>query len=439
MEHISEIWLLMMSAVLEVLMTYQLFHHFFEKKVLPKSKSVWISIGTMAIIAAVSLLEKYHLNTVMLLVILTLYARLLFECKIPYAVFTSMVFVMIGMVAEIGTGFGVSFVFDVNISSSLFEPEYKIIIYLISNALIFLIVRFVIAVVPSVKQKEINKPQLYFIIFPAFAILNEFLLIYLVSRIEVKREIFFFCMLIGIGLIYGGLLLIMVYEQGIQKYVLESELSLAKQKEEINESFYRLQERNLEEVRAVIHDFKKQLLYLQDMYEDNDAEVKEFQRQLMQLLENQIKKQAIDLNNKVLSSILQRTQIYCEQLQIDFQFQCDRYDFGFLTPFDTSVIFDNAIDNAIEACEKMGIDARKVLRITLHEAKHFVLIEVSNSYAGEIREAEGKLLTTKEEKARHGYGVQNIFEAAQRYGGDGLYQYENGIFTLMVRLQIPDR
>lgn len=439
MDSISEIWLLVMSAFFEVLVTYQLFNHFCEKKEKTRWNALIVSGVTIVIITAVSLFKNIYLNIIAMLIIKMCYAKILFKCKNSYALFGAAVFVMIGMVAEIGTSFGVSFAFNVDTSNTVNMTDYKVIVYFISNSLLIIITRIIIASIPSVKQQEIDRIQLCLIVFPIFAILNEFFLLHLAIRFELERRLFFFCMLIGIGLIYGGLLLIMVYERGIQKRVLENELCLARQKEEANETFYRLQERNLHEVRAVMHDFKKQLIHLQDMYEGHDTDVEKYQQELMQTLESQIKRQAIDVNNKVLSSILQSTQIYCEQLQISFSFKSDIYDLGFLTPLDTSAIFDNAIDNAIEACKKMSDTAEKKFNITIHEAKHFVLIEFKNTYEQEPQEVEGRLLTAKDEKSKHGYGVQNIFTVAQRYGGDGMYQYKNGIFTLMVRLQVPNK
>lgn len=431
----NEGYLLLMSAFFEVLVTYQLFDHFCERKEMPRSKVLGISAVTIAVITAVSLLKKFPLNTIVMLLGSMCYAKMLFKCKTSYAIFGSAVFVMIGMVAEIGTGFGVSFAFNIDTVDVMLMTDYKIVVYFISNALVLIIARFIIAVLPSAKHKEINKIQLYLIVFPVFAILNEFLLLYLAIKFELERGSFFVCMLVGIGLVYGGLMLIMVYEQGIQKCVLENELCLARQKEEANETFYHLQEKNIEELRAVMHDFKKQLLNLKELYGDGDSEAEQYHQLLMQTLDEQIKRQMIDVNNKVLSSILQRTQIYCEQMQIEFAFTSEVYELGFLSPMDTSTIFDNAIDNAVEACSKMSDAFVRKLDISIRKLDYFILIDFCNTYEMEPVEKEGKLVTTKGNDSRHGYGIANIFAAAQKYGGDGLYQYEDGIFHLFVRIQ----
>lgn len=432
----NEGYLLLMSAFFEVLVTYQLFDHFCERKEMQRRKVLGISAATMAVITALSLLKTFPLNTIVMLLSSMCYAKLLFKCKTSYAVFGSAVFVMIGMVAEIGTSFGVSFAFNIDMSYVMLMSDYKIVVYFISNALIMTIARLIIAVFPSAKKREVNKTQLYLIVFPVFAILNEFLLLYLSIKFDLERGSFLICMLVGIGLVYGGLILIMIYEQGIQKCELENELCLAKEKEEANETFYRLQERNLEELRAVMHDFKKQLVSLKELYGEGDSEAEQYHQLLMETLENQIKRQMIDMDNKVLSSILQRTQIYCEQMQIKFSFTTDVYELGFLSPMDTSTIFDNAIDNALEACGKMDQASVRRLDINIRKSEYFILIDFANTYGQEPVEREGRLVTHKEEGSRHGYGIANILAAARKYGGDGLYQYEEGIFHLLVRIQM---
>lgn len=433
-----EEYLLGMSAFFEVLVTYRLFNHFYERKPCSKKTGLVVSGAMMVIITVISLCKNVYLNTTSMLVIQMLYAKLLFKCRASYALFGSFVFVMMGVAAEVAAGFGVSFALDVDLLHVIEVLDYKVIVYFISNAVLLLLTHLIISVAPSAKQSEARKPCLYLIVFPVFSILNELILLYLTMRFQVERNIFLFCMLVGIGLIYGGILLIIIYEQSIQKCVLENELQLARQKEDANERFYNLQEKNLEEVRAVIHDFKKQLVHLREMYQKEEGEAAKYHKLLMETLEEQVDRQVIDLNNKVLSSILQRARIVCEQRKISLTVKNEIYDLGFLSPMDTSAIFDNAIDNAVEACMKLQEEAIREIRLHIRSAGYFILIEFKNTYSEEPVKQEGILLTGKRDKKAHGYGIRNICNTAQKYGGDGACYYKDGIFTLLVRLQKPE-
>ena len=63
-----------------------------------------------------------------------------------------------------------------------------------------------------------------------------------------------------------------------------------------------------------------------------------------------------------------------------------------------------------------------------------VVIKVENGCGQAPVREEGELRTTKEDKAAHGWGLQSVRAAAQRYDGAVDTAYENGVFRAVVTL-----
>lgn len=115
---------------------------------------------------------------------------------------------------------------------------------------------------------------------------------------------------------------------------------------------------------------------------------------------------------------------------------------------DLSLILGNALDNAIEACQRMqereertGTPGDKetqpwIRAGTMMRAPYF-LLEIANSFDGELRYSAGQEFpeTEKEDSSLHGIGLQSIQAAAGKYHGGVDWSTEGNVFTLTVMLK----
>ena len=88
----------------------------------------------------------------------------------------------------------------------------------------------------------------------------------------------------------------------------------------------------------------------------------------------------------------------------------------------------NAIDNAIEACEKVK-DKYILVSITSDEKMLKIIIENTSPYV-EIK--DNKIKTTKSDNIRHGYGIKSIKSALKNNDGLISLDYQNGIFICRI-------
>ena len=109
--------------------------------------------------------------------------------------------------------------------------------------------------------------------------------------------------------------------------------------------------------------------------------------------------------------------------------------------FDLGIILNNLLDNAIEACEKLE-SGKGFIRITLKRKKQFLLLEVENSFDGDIPIRKGSSFpaTTKQSVlpdivTEHVIGLENVRDVAGRYFGGVNIKVKGDIFHVTVMLQ----
>ena len=113
-------------------------------------------------------------------------------------------------------------------------------------------------------------------------------------------------------------------------------------------------------------------------------------------------------------------------------------DYG-IDVFDLSIILNNALNNALEACEVLSgsePEAERFISVTSYCKNNMFLIEVKNSFDGTVCVTEdGGLKSRKQDTHRHGLGFQNIVRCADKYLGSADYTCCDRTFTLIVMLQ----
>lgn len=101
---------------------------------------------------------------------------------------------------------------------------------------------------------------------------------------------------------------------------------------------------------------------------------------------------------------------------------------SFMEDVDICILFSNLIDNAIEA--NLNCDKERFLTIQATHNPGILMMAVSNRMNGELKEKEGRILSSKEDSEAHGIGTQNIFSVIREYKGAYSLQAENQIFTI---------
>ena len=140
----------------------------------------------------------------------------------------------------------------------------------------------------------------------------------------------------------------------------------------------------------------------------------------------------VETGNPLLNHILNDKLEVCRQEGIDVKADIGKASFEKMKGIDFSAVFSNAVDNAIEAARA---EARKEISISVYEKKGYDVITVKNRIAESVLEKNPELHSTKADGEKHGFGVGQIKEIVESYGGMTDFYEEDGFF--IVNMFIP--
>lgn len=193
-------------------------------------------------------------------------------------------------------------------------------------------------------------------------------------------------------------------------------------------------------IRGMKHDMKN---YIADM----DALMKEESgnrsdqtalRQYLGSLQASVEQLDMKYNtgNPVTDVIIQRYVKLTQKNDIDFQ-----ADFIFpsnmnIDAFDLSIIINNALENAIEACKRQR-EGKRSIELEAYRRENMFFIIIKNSFDGALtrNKMDGRPVTTKADTENHGFGLRNIEVCAEKYYGKAETTVTDKEFELAVMLQ----
>lgn len=217
----------------------------------------------------------------------------------------------------------------------------------------------------------------------------------------------------------------------LASYICESmQTAYHVQELEMQQGYYKDRIRDEERVRSIYHDMKNHLLLLQAQA-GNGQEV----RDSIQGLTDQIQEYEnyYRTGNEYLDIVIRDKSKTAQEKKIDFSAVISFESGSFLDPLDISTIFGNALDNAIEASEKLPEDKR-LITVKAERIRDMLLITIENNVLpGTAARSE----TTKTDRFIHGFGLPNIKNAVGKYGGQCSIKSEDGKFTLKIIVPIP--
>lgn len=245
--------------------------------------------------------------------------------------------------------------------------------------------------------------------------------------------------------VYIPILVVIVLYQNIkekQREEMRNDL-LAGQMEDMKRHIREVEEL-YREIRSLKHDMGNHVMVMQKLAGHEQEQYVESLR-----IQYSAVAQQIQSGNPVTDVILMERSREAQEKGIEFT--CDfQYPTGRkVDAFDLSIILNNALANAIEAVQKKDSTENDsacakenrqagYIKISSSLRENAYLIEVENSYYHKfVMDREERLpVTTKEDKALHGFGLRNIRRVAQKYHGDIEVEAGEQVFRLSVMLQV---
>ena len=133
-------------------------------------------------------------------------------------------------------------------------------------------------------------------------------------------------------------------------------------------------------------------------------------------------------SDPALDAVLVNAAAQAEQMNISMEIKVDLPEELPVDAFELSIVFANALENAIRAVKELPEDQRRIVCKSVTYPRF--MMEISNSYAGEI-DFDQRGVPVADEPG-HGIGTRSIVAFAEKHNALYLFRAENGWFKLQI-------
>lgn len=272
-------------------------------------------------------------------------------------------------------------------------------------------------------KKNILIPKNYWIAISGIPTLSIFaILLILHNNVNQFQAI----MIIIVFLLINGFIFYL-YDALVSSYNLKIQSTLLAEEKEYYYNQCQYMQQSEQEINSFRHDVRNQL----DMiYELLKYEPKDSIKECAEKLEKNLVSSSVysKTGNIALDSILNLKLSQAKQKEIQISCKSEVPGDLQLNASDLMVILGNLLDNSITAAEKVKDDP--FIKVEVSYSKGMLFISIENAYCGKIIEINGYLLTTKNNKEHHGYGLNNVKKVLEAYHGMVEFEHTKNIFRV---------
>jgi hypothetical protein len=231
-----------------------------------------------------------------------------------------------------------------------------------------------------------------------------------------------------------SLLTIIISDKLLKENKLREKELLLKHQFDMQAKHYKNLQKQFENTRLFKHDLNNHLICIKNLMDNNDITNSEkYLEKITKSVESLNLK--VSTGNPFADAVISEKYNICINKNIKFKCNVKIQKNLAIDPFDLCVLLANALDNAIEACEKITEKSiSKYIHIKTILNKSFIIFEIKNSTQGCLN--KNKLSTDKIDDINHGLGLLNIKNTADKYFGTTYIETSKNMFILNIMLQI---
>lgn len=143
----------------------------------------------------------------------------------------------------------------------------------------------------------------------------------------------------------------------------------------------------------------------------------------------------ISTGNETLDVVLNDYKLQIEKNNIDFTCIVDGSVLDFMSLSDICSLFGNIMENALSATSIVKRKEYAYIILNVKKQNGVVLIDEENGFDSKLNiDSKGNILTSKDDKNFHGFGLKSIKYIAQKYSGSTVVESENNRFHLSITM-----
>lgn len=289
-------------------------------------------------------------------------------------------------------------------------PEYYVLGSILSKLVAFFVLKFLCLL--HKKGNELTIKTSHWFIFLIMFITSG-MSIFLIFRFQNESnfaELNIVSILCSFGLLYTTFFTMYLYEN-------LSRQAKNEQRQELFQQQIKAQSKHLDEIlitqrkiKKIRHDLVNHNISIQQFFKDGDCKAGlEYMRKMDEYLN--FSTDEISTGNAALDAIINTKKSIAQNKKIDFNVNIQIPTEIFVNAIDICIIFGNALDNCIEACERIPFGERWISLSVVYEDDSLIC-KISNSA---IKSQKKFLYTSKKDRQNHGFGIENIESALAKY------------------------
>lgn len=188
-----------------------------------------------------------------------------------------------------------------------------------------------------------------------------------------------------------------------------------------------------DEIRRIRHNIKEQYGCMQELISEGKYE--QAQEYLSEIeIPNSLLKPLTITGNDTLNAILSYLSHKCDNNNVKLSCFVSSDNIECFSVADVSVILTNLVNNSLEACIK---SSSTEIKLELFEQKNYFCIRIKNPLDESVLTKNPFLVTTKQDKNLHGFGVESVKLLAEKYDGITNFMEDGMVFVAEVWLKRP--
>ena len=365
-----------------------------------------------------SLMESTWLNAALFLLANFLFFVTQYHIKWYFALFHVSVITGIMSMCELVV-YGIITSYAADFFTGPLYLQNMILHAIFSKILLFTIIHILIHIQKMLPKSEQPAGKV-FLILGIIPITSLFIMLTFVSIDSVLSYSFGREWMISVSavlLLAINLLVFGMYQYNQRKSMEYFEMQMTLQKESNAVEYYKMLLSQNENQNILIHDIKNHLNSILLLNEKREyGAIDTYINQIF--LSSSLKESSRLCDNEILNAILFRYKEQCNEHGIAFYTDIRSESMNFISNMDMTSLFCNLLDNAVEAANGVS-EAFIEINIMKKDESALVVISIINTCQKDPFSKEGRqLVTKKNDKARHGFGMKSIKKIVQKYQGN---------------------
>lgn len=414
----------LLTGLVEAVMMIMLCDTFCEKR---KNLSFGIySVVAVAVAITINISNEifnFGVLNVVIMIMSFLGLSFLYKSKMATKAVISVLQYLILVITEIITLFAITLVFNETVSNVININKYRILGIIVSKMLAFLVVSIIRYKYRKTNYMNTSYWTLFFLMFLT-SVATMFLIFKFAYNTE-RTDMYNLSIICCFGLLFSTIFALYLYEN------IAKQAEMIKEQEQY-EQHLRTQLKHLDDIlitqkqiKKFKHDFGNFQIGLSAYLKENDVvSAKKYLRELQEKIS--LEKNIVETGNTALDAILSTKVAIAENKGIAIEKKIQIPENIPVEPIDMCVIFGNALDNAIEACERVK-NGHKSIKINIICKDEVLLCKIVNTASIDNK---GNFKTLKEDKTNHGFGLENIKSTLAKYNSTPIVEKSEDEFIL---------